>query len=743
MLTPITITLILNGLTLTLSLAMLILILWNDSRRTTNLYFAWFLLMVVIWSSGSLLSRGSAVAGAQHTYIENGLRWLELGFTSASLALYMYVGILIGNRSRVFQTFALLSIVTLLAYHALLSALNTTLTYNISSSGLLNYTLTDTSTLIFSLVNVITLITVWQSFRKVRRAAMAFGIMLFCLGQLVALLSTRLRELGVAEDTGGLATMIMAFSLVRSQIIQPLLGQTRQIGVVRDVGLVITSRLRLQNALKTIAEQAAALIGAEASIIFLRRDDPEEFVLAAQYNIRADLLNHRLSIRDGVTGKVAAERRSYLINDYRREWNGVPDTLSAKEDFGAVIGVPLTFADDVVGVLLVIAMPENRLFDPEDVRLLELLAPQAAVGITNSRLFEQERDLTNEVAKAKTQLEAVLASTDNPVLAVNKHLRVVFANKAAATLVADDAPDLRGQFLLDLMPRFYLPQNIRQLLKDLKAKRSHVYELELGEKTYLIHLTRMSQPDEGWVAVLNEVTSLKELDRMQRQMMEFTTHQLKNPLQGAMLHLDLHLDDLEDLGETVFTDEMRSDIRVINEQLERMERLIKGMLNLERLMSNKDAPRFEQVDFRETVVSVVNDLRPLAQNKTLQLRLKIEETLPLVVGNPQQLKEAVTCLVDNALKYTPAQGCIDVEARQQDGTVVLKVQDNGIGIPKDLQGYVFDRFYRVEQSGTEQVGGSGLGLSLVKTIVESHRGRIWLESEAGEGTTFFVALPGL
>lgn len=736
MLTPIAIALILNSLTLTFAIGLLILILWHDARRLTNLYFAWFLFMVTIWSAGSLLSRTASIAGAELSFIEAGLRMLEIGFTGSALAVYIYVIVLIGNRSRQFQIFAIISIAALLLYQVGMLWLGATPRYSVTVSGILRYNFSSISTMLFTLIDAATLILVWQGFRKIQRPAMAFGIMLFALGQLSALLSPRLQTLGIAEDAGAIATLVMAFALVQAQIIQPLAGQSRQIEVVRDVGLAITSRLRLQNVLETIAAQAATLLRADASIIFLRREGDAQLILAAQYNIHKHVLGYRLPLDQGVAGKVAGERRPSLIIDYRREWRGTPDAPYANEGFGSVIAVPLIFADAVVGVLLVIQGVESRLFEPEDVRLLELLAPQAAVAITNSRLFEQERALTDKLESAKTQLEAFLSSTDNPVIALNKNLQVIFANKAAATLVAANSPDLSGQLLLDLVPKTYLPRQMRRMIQDFKRNRSHVYELDIGEHTYLCHLARISNPERAWVVVLNEVTSLKELDRLQRQMIELTTHQLKNPLQGAMLHLD----ELRDLGEDMTPEEMAYGLEVIEEQMIRMQRIIGGILNLERLYSRPSA-RNEQVDLGQVVRDVAQTLRQHADSRQIQLQVSYPEEVPYVVGDTKELTEVVSNLVDNAIKYSLEFGSIKIEGCNDNGFVQLKVSDHGIGIPQYAQAKIFDRFYRVEQPGTEQISGTGIGLSLVKAIIESHKGRIWLESDPGRGTTFYVELP--
>jgi len=138
-----------------------------------------------------------------------------------------------------------------------------------------------------------------------------------------------------------------------------------------------------------------------------------------------------ISLGQGVVGTVAAERRARRVDNYRRDWKGADDLPLARETFGAVVSVPLMFANEVAGVLLAVHGRQGRLFNRDDLHLLQLLGPQAAVAITNSRLFEAERKLSGDLAAAKGQLEAVLTSTENPVVAVDRQLRIIFANPAA------------------------------------------------------------------------------------------------------------------------------------------------------------------------------------------------------------------------------------------------------------------------------------------------------------------------
>jgi len=149
----------------------------------------------------------------------------------------------------------------------------------------------------------------------------------------------------------------------------------------------------------------------------------------------------------------------------------------------------------------------------------------------------------------------------------------------------------------------------------------------------------------------------------------------------------------------------------------------------------------ELCDLQKIVEEAVDGQLSNAELKKQNLTLEIDAELPHVRGNVLRLGQAISNLVSNAVKYTPDKGNIQVSVASEGGQVVVTVEDDGIGIPQDDLPYIFDKFYRVESPETEGIVGSGLGLSMVKTIAEKHQGRIWAESDLGLGSTFSVVLP--
>ncbi len=724
--------LLLNGFTLALALGLLTLALWQNSKSTENRYFSLFLFMVVLWTSGALLGRSTAYVGGDAHVVGSGLRLLELGFTGASISIYIYSVVITGVRGRFFRWFALLGLGIVVAYQFLLMfIIDVPPVFEVTAQGELIYRFDTASTLLYLTFQMATIALVWRNRLKMRSRSLMVGILLFSGGQILGLIGSRFREMGISEDVSAAATLIITYSVVRQQIMIPLLGRAKQLEGVRDVGLAITSRLHLQETLSTIAAQAAGLLGADGAAIFLKRGSVLE--LAAVYNMPHQYVGLELAMGDGVVGSVAVERRGRRIENYHRDWKGGSDLPLAHEAFGAVACVPLMFALEVVGVLLVIQGRQGRLFDSDDMYLLELLGPQAAVAITNSRLFEAERHLSSDLSAAKNQLEAVLTGTENPVLAVDRKLRVIFANPAAKGLF-DEEPV--GQCIADLAERSFLPVSMRRMLRDLRERHVHVYEVVTKGRTYLAHVAELGEaPHEGWVAVLNDVTQLKELDRLKSQMIQMASHDLENPLQAAMSYLELLTEDTEE----IFDKELQEYVKIIENQLERMYRIINGILDIERVQSGQGL--LEECSVEDMLGRVLVDSAGQAREKKIALELKIEDRLPLISGNFQQLSHAFANLVDNAIKFTPIAGRVEVSAHVFKRHVEIEVKDTGIGIPREEHQRIFDRFYRGRHRGTDGVEGSGLGLALVKSVIEGHQGTIDVESELEAGTIMRVRLP--
>jgi len=729
------ITLLFNGITLALSLSFLLIILWQDTRQELNQFFAIFLFLVMCWNAGSLLAQTASLIDADLSFIKIAISLMELGFTGSSIAIYTLTAVLVRIHTRRFRWLAFTGMALILAYQFFLIVTDAPIRFEQFDAGIFTYQPQPVSAIFYLIFDTSTFYLVWRYRRKIRSRSLVVGIVLFVIGQSLGLLNPELRALSISINLSSFAALMISFSILRQEIITPLAERVVQVEAMHKVSLAITSQISIDTVLNQIATQAVGWLDADGSGIFLNREN--ELELATVYNLPRQFVHRRIALGEGIAGKVAQTHQSIHVESYPRDWRGKDDLPLAQETFGSVICVPLIYGGEVIGTLMVIAGQQGRLFNPNDVYLLELLGSQAAVAIAHSQLFADQRAATLQAAAARSQLETVLIGTENPVIAVDRQLRLIFANPAAEALFSIQY-NARDRLITEIFPANTLPSNFREVLSELRRNRTHVYEVSLDNKIYLCHLALLGRPRiAGWVAVLNDVTQLKELDRLKSEMVRMTSHDLKNPLQAAMANLDLLRDDVWDSGNS----EVQQSIEAIEKQLERMYRIINGILDLERI---KTGTQLQEICRPARLVEeTLEELQHLADDKAIRLDATVDANIPDFMGDPEQFKRALINLVENAIKFTPSGGIVTIVGRQNNAGVLFEIKDNGIGIPVELHTQIFERFFRGRQKGVEHVSGSGLGLSLVKTIVENHHGRVWLESQVGAGTTFFVALPGI
>ncbi|MFQ6098388.1 MAG: sensor histidine kinase, partial [Armatimonadota bacterium] len=241
----------------------------------------------------------------------------------------------------------------------------------------------------------------------------------------------------------------------------------------------------------------------------------------------------------------------------------------------------------------------------------------------------------------------------------------------------------------------------------------------------------------GYVAVLTDITQLKQLDRMKTEFVSFASHELKSPLtaiKGFVALLARSVARQPDSNEAQF-------VQIIDRQVDRMRRIIDDFLNIARLEEGRPLEMHWQTvaNLHEIVNEIVETERSGDESHVFDI--DVPQDLPPIEADHDKLYQVIANLVDNAIKYSPDGGVVTIKARQEDGELVFSVSDQGIGIaPDEIEG-VFQRFRRVRSGGAERVTGTGLGLYLSRNIIESHRGRIWVESRLGEGSTFSFAVP--
>lgn len=234
----------------------------------------------------------------------------------------------------------------------------------------------------------------------------------------------------------------------------------------------------------------------------------------------------------------------------------------------------------------------------------------------------------------------------------------------------------------------------------------------------------------------NRFSSLQALGRAKSELIQMTGHDLRNPLSQITGYLDLLKIDLQGSGH----DEQLGFLENMGKAVQKIDGLLDDILNLERAENQMEA-MWEPIIIAELVHEVCDSQRPQAELAEHEFVCEVSLHGDRVRGSDILLKQAFVNLISNAIKYTPPNGRIVIRGRAQEERYYFEVQDNGYGIPEERQKRLFQRFYRAHAPGTERISGTGLGLSLVKTIVERHGGQVWFRSTYNVGSTFGLWLP--
>jgi two-component system, OmpR family, sensor histidine kinase SenX3 len=234
------------------------------------------------------------------------------------------------------------------------------------------------------------------------------------------------------------------------------------------------------------------------------------------------------------------------------------------------------------------------------------------------------------------------------------------------------------------------------------------------------------------------VAELRRVNKIRRDFVANVSHELKTPATSLKLLAESLVEIMDEDPEQArfFAEQLKN-------ETERFAQLITDLLDLARLESEEGVQNPAPVDVRRVLVAVLARLRPAARRKNITLSWKLSDsTAPYIIrGDETQLTSMLANLVDNAVKYTPPGGQVEVIGESNESEVVMRISDTGIGIPEKNLARIFERFYRVDKARSKQTGGTGLGLSIVRHVAENHGGRVTVESVPGEGSTFTIYLP--
>lgn len=484
----------------------------------------------------------------------------------------------------------------------------------------------------------------------------------------------------------------------------------------------LTGSLEPRRVLSGILRKAIVAAGADCGSILLLDEEgqPNEFFLSRLTGPEETSRRATAVLTEGFAGWVVSNQRGDVVFDTSQDgrWVHFEDKALPR----SAVGVPFLRRGRVLGVLVLThSLPFQ--FDEADLALLEQLAQQAALCLENADLF-------TEAESERSTLAAILQGTTEAVIVVGKEGRILLINQAAEHALQVDAGECLGRPLSRAIPHQGL---LGLFLQVMESNRAACGEWSSdGHRVYSCSITPV--PSVGWVAVLPDITYLKELDRLKSEFVATVSHDLRSPLTALNGYAELVA------AQGSLTADQRDSLDQIRSIAWQLNDLVSDLLNLGRIEAGINM-EMHACRIEGTVAETVDFYLPTALEKGIDLRIEGQAPGATVRANLAGIRQAVANLIDNAIKYTPAPGSVRVRLCRGGDEVILAVEDTGVGIALADQEQLFEKFYRVRTAAMEGIPGTGLGLAIVRSIIERHGGRIWVESAPGQGSTFAFALP--
>lgn len=401
---------------------------------------------------------------------------------------------------------------------------------------------------------------------------------------------------------------------------------------------------------------------------------------------------------------------------------GLPVALVAAWLVGRSMARPLTAVSESARDIAAGATPRfPRSGVPEVDLLVEAL--RRMHGDLNARTTELQHERAGGNAIVDTMVEGVIASDPRG--------RIIMANPAARRLLgyAADAvmPDLRVLFRV---------KSARDAVTQVLAGRE-VHDCEVDLDGSVVSLNARPLPDTGAVLVLHDLTDVRRLEAVRRDFVANVSHELKTPLTSIAGYADTLLDTGID-AET-----RHRFLGIIVSNARRMQRLVDDLLDLSRIESGHWTPRIEVVEVGPLVGDAWDPFQDRARARDVRFATLVAPEATHLAADPVALRQILSNLFDNALRYVPIGGNIVSRSERVDGGVTISVEDDGAGIPGEHLPRIFERFYRIDPARSRDEGGTGLGLAIVRHMVEAHGGQVDAESELQRGTAIRCWFPDL
>ena len=477
-------------------------------------------------------------------------------------------------------------------------------------------------------------------------------------------------------------------------------------------------------------------VGAERGSLIVLDDRQKPVDAAIVY--KKQLIPHttqqlQATLDQGLAGWVVRHREPTLITDTSADdrWLRRPDDRSDQTGAKSAICIPLMSRERLVGVLTIVNPNPNKL-TLDDLALLQAIADQAGIAIYNARLYDA-------LQAAHRRYRELFEDNIVPIIITTLDGHILEANRQAIQISNYTLTDLVQHTIFELhQAKMNL---LGENLENLSQTQTISYEADLKTQNMNsipveVYVQKVSIEEEDFLQwTLQNISERKELDALRENLIAMIYHDLRSPLSNIISSMDM----ITVMAPEKIAPALQPVLSIMKRSTNRLQRLISSLLDIHRLEAGQSIIERESIDVKQLFLESVQAIQPVIEHKNQDLIVNLPKKVPNLNGDADMIRRVIINLLENATKFTPSQGHIEIGAKQIEQWIEIWIKDDGPGIPKEAQQEIFNKFTRLR--GVEIPKGLGLGLAFCKLAVQAHKGKIWVSSEAGQGSTFFIHLP--
>lgn len=560
-------------------------------------------------------------------------------------------------------------------------------------------------------------------------------------------------------------------AVVYAQLLERAHGQQQ---AMARIAAALAGEVEVRKIAQTAVDLAVAELGADGVVVWMARPEARELELLASTGFDAQVVAQvaRLSFdAPALATRTATDRRIHVVERLEQ----LPEELETTRQIFARVGmqsavdVPLLARGRLMGVLSYVRKAPHR-WDADEQLMVSTLADLLAAALLNAGLYEESQEMASRLRAANQQLvqanlrsseladlaqrraaelEATIDNIADAVFVCDPEGRITFTNGAALEMIgAERSGELRTlvDYIAALRPRYPdgrpIPREDLAISRALRGEvvrglEELVYDSRLRQDRHiLVSAAPVRDPEGnflGAVQVLSDITRFRELDQLKDQFITVAAHEIKTPVTA-----------IKGFAQTLLrtpgacSPKYQRALETIVQQSDRIDALVRDFLEISRMRWGRVKLSPERIDLAALVADAVE--RRAAKAPRHQLLLTRKDPA-WVDGDRERLNLVLEKLLDNAVRFSPQGGRVEVQLRREGSRAVVSILDRGVGIPKEKQAHMFDRFYRAHMGTPHDYGGLGIGLFITQEIVRQHGGEVWFESKEGKGSTFYFSLP--